>query len=61
MATQTDIKNTELSTIDPKYFPRVSAEERAEELGLADPGTILSEAEDILSAGATNVDQDLLR
>jgi len=61
MSTETDINKTELSTIDPKYAPRVSAEERAEELGLADPGTILTEAQDILSAGATNVDQDLLR
>ena len=61
MATETDINKTELSTLDPKYSPRVGAEERAEELGLADPGTILSEAQEILSAGATNVDQDLLR
>ena len=61
MATEMDINKTELSTLDPKYAPRVSAEERAEELGLADPGTILTEAQDILSSGATNVDQDLLR
>jgi hypothetical protein len=61
MATETDIKQSELSNIDPKYAPRVSAEERAEELGLPDPGLILSEAQDILSAGATNVDQDLLK
>jgi len=61
MATEMDINKTELSTLDPKYGPRVSAEERAEELGLPDPGTILTEAQDILSAGATNVDQDLLK
>jgi hypothetical protein len=61
MATEIDIKQSELSNIDPKYAPRVSAEERAEELGLPDPGLILSEAQDILSAGATNVDQDLLK
>ena len=61
MATEIDIKQNELSNIDPKYTPRVSAEERAEELGLPDPGLILSEAQDILSAGATNVDQDLLK
>ena len=61
MATEADIKQSEISTIDPKYQPRVSAEERAEELGLPDPGTVLSEAQDILSTGATNVDQDLLR
>jgi hypothetical protein len=61
MATETDIKQSELSNIDPKYAPRVGAEERAEELGLPDPGLILSEAQDILSAGATNVDQDLLK
>ena len=61
MATEIDIKQSELSNIDPKYAPRVGAEERAEELGLPDPGLILSEAQDILSAGATNVDQDLLK
>ena len=61
MATEIDIKQSELSNIDPKYAPRVSAEERAEESGLPDPGLILSEAQEILSAGATNVDQDLLK
>ena len=33
---ETDIKQSELSNIDPKYAPRVSAEERAEELGIED-------------------------
>ena len=61
MATETDIKQSELSNIDPKYSPRVGAEERAEELGLPDPGLILSEAQDILSAGATNVDKEWLK
>jgi hypothetical protein len=47
---------------DPKFTPRVDAEERAEELGLPDPGTILQSAQKyITETGVTNVDQDLLR
>ena len=47
---------------DPKFTPRVDAEERAEELGLPDPGTILQSAQQyITETGATNVDQDFLR
>ena len=47
---------------DPKFTPRVDAEERAEELGLPDPGTILQSAQQyITETGATNVDQDFLK
>ena len=47
---------------DPRFTPRVDAEERAEELGLEDPGTILQSAQEyITETGVTNVDQDFLR
>ena len=47
---------------DPRFTPRVDAEERAEELGLPDPGTILQSTQQyITETGATNVDQDFLR
>ena len=47
---------------DPRFTPRVDAEERAEELGLPDPGTILQSAQEyITETGVTNVDQDFLR
>ena len=47
---------------NPKFTPRVDAEERAEELGLEDPGTILQSAQEyITETGVTNVDQDFLR
>ena len=34
---------------DPKFTPRVDAEERAEELGLPDPGTILQSAQQYIT------------
>ena len=47
---------------DPRFTPRVDAEERAEELGLPDPGTILQSTQEyITETGVTNVDQDFLR
>ena len=45
---------------NPHYEARVGPKERAKELGLPDPTTILTEAEEYLSSGVT-VDQDLLK
>ena len=45
---------------NPHYEARVGPEERAEELGLPDPTTILTETGEYLSSGVT-VDQDLLK
>ena len=45
---------------NPHYEARVGPKERAKELELPDPTTILTEAEEYLSSGVT-VDQDLLK
>ena len=45
---------------NPHYEARVEPKERAKELGLPDPVTVLTEAGEYLSSGVT-VDQDLLK